>query len=127
MCSTCSVILCSDKCFQMHRCSDSFWKDLQQESIQNEEFKKFIYQDEYCELALQSIDVRGEVKKEKHKNATQIIRVESGRANINGNVLEENSVIVIPPGTEHIVKNAGKDILKFSTVYAPASNTLIIN
>lgn len=94
--------------------------DIEQDTRENENFRKVLYTSSYMQLVLMSVPE--EIGLEVH-GVDQFIRVEvgEGRAILDGveHPLKDGSVVIIPAGTKHNIVNAGTLPLKLYTLYAP--------
>lgn len=98
--------------------------NIEQQTLENTNFRKVLYTSEFQQLVVMSIPVGGEIGKEIHDENDQFIRVESGEAEavIDGRKikLRDDDVIIIPKGSEHNVVNSSSDKdLKVYTIYSP--------
>ena len=103
--------------------------NIDEETMNNNNFRTAIWTGEYLQVTLMSIPVGGEIGIEIHDNLDQFIRVESGCANVfMGNSkqtmqyvgkVNSNYAIVIPSGTWHNIINVCDCPLKVYSVYAP--------
>jgi len=88
----------------------------------NKSFRFVIYTSSRLQLVLQSLRPDEEVAKEVHVDFDQFIRVEEGQGEIrspkNTYSLKPGIAVLIPAGTEHQVKNTGKGLLQFYTIYS---------
>lgn len=83
------------------------------------------------QVAIMSLNVNEDIGLEKHDDADQFIRIEQGNAeayigkdlsNQTTFKLEKDSVIIVPAGTWHNIKNTGNSDLKLYTVYSKAQH-----
>lgn len=106
-----------------------FVADLQQESLQNRNFRTVIWTGNHLQLTVMHIPVRGEIGLEMHPDTDQLIRVEEGQAFVLMGQSKEKPTfqrrigagdgVLVPCGTWHNVINAGYCPLKLSSVYTP--------
>ena len=103
--------------------------NIHNEAVCNHHFRKEIWTGESLQVTVMSIPVGGEIGLEMHDDLDQLIKVESGCANVymgeerrkvqfRGKI-NANYAIVIPAGTWHNVINACSCPLKVYSVYAP--------
>lgn len=96
--------------------------NIEQLSIENENFRKVLYTDKNSQLVLMSLHAGEDIGMEVH-DVDQFFRVEkgSGTAILNGisHDISDGSVIVIPAGTEHNIINSGSESMKLYTLYMP--------
>ena len=103
--------------------------NIHNEVLRNDNFRTAIWTGKYLQVTVMSIPVGGEIGLEMHDNLDQVIKIESGCANVYmGNTKQcvkfvqkanANDAIVIPAGTWHNVVNACACPLKVYSVYAP--------
>lgn len=96
--------------------------NIEELSLENENFRKILYTDKNCQLVLMSLLPGEEIGEEVH-NVDQFLRVEKGvgRAVLNDNPrdIADGSVIIVPAGTKHNIVNTGPDSMKLYTLYMP--------
>jgi mannose-6-phosphate isomerase-like protein (cupin superfamily) len=102
-----------------------FIAHIEQETLQNDSFRKVLYTTENTQLVVMSLKPGEEIGEEVHQ-LDQFIRVESGTAKtlldgVEGELKPGDSVTV-PQGTKHNIINTGGDYLKLYTVYAPPNH-----
>jgi mannose-6-phosphate isomerase-like protein (cupin superfamily) len=98
-------------------------RNIEQETLVNENFRKVLYTAKYSQLVVMSILPQEDIGVEVHK-LDQFIRIESGQgqAILDGVVHEiaDDFAIVIPAGTEHnIINTSSSETMKLYTVYSP--------
>jgi mannose-6-phosphate isomerase-like protein (cupin superfamily) len=102
-----------------------FVKDIEKETIKNENFRKVLYTSKHSQVVLMSLKPKEEIGMEVHPDNDQFFRIEKGKGKciIDGNEYEitDGSAVVVPAGAEHNVINASdKEELKLYTIYSPA-------
>lgn len=102
-----------------------FNANIEQETLDNENYRKVLYTGKYCQLVLMSLKPNEEIGMEVHKENDQFFRFEQGegRVIIDGNeyAVENGSAIIVPAGAEHNVINVSdSEDLKLYTIYSPA-------
>jgi mannose-6-phosphate isomerase-like protein (cupin superfamily) len=100
-----------------------FVTNIEQETLENEDFRRVLYTAKNCQLVLMSLPAASDIGEEVH-DVDQFIRIEEGEGQsiLDGveRDLTDGSVIVIPAGVRHNIKNtSGSDALKLYTLYAP--------
>ena len=103
--------------------------NIQQETLQNQNFRTALWTGESLQVTVMSIPVGGEIGMEIHENLDQFLRVEGGCANVYmGKTKKEmkfigrvnpDYAIIVPAGTWHNIVNACPRPLKLYSVYAP--------
>ncbi|MDP9249720.1 MAG: cupin domain-containing protein [bacterium] len=102
-----------------------FNANIEQETIENENFRKVLYTAEKSQLVLMCLNPSEEIGVEVHPENDQFFRFEKGEGScvIDGNVyaVREGSAIVVPAGAKHNFMNTSpSEKLKFYTLYSPA-------
>src|SRR6185437_6611881 len=100
-----------------------FVTNIEQLALENENFRKVLYTAPHCQLVLMSVPVGEDIGEEVH-DVDQFIRIEKGEGQsiLDGveRDLTDGSVVVIPAGVRHNIKNVSKtEALKIYTLYAP--------
>lgn len=103
-----------------------FVTNIEQEALENEDFRRVLYTAKHCQLVVMSIPAGSDIGAETHQ-LDQFIRVEEGEGKsiLDGveRDLTDGSAVVIPAGTHHnIVNTSTSDALKLYTVYAPPNH-----
>ena len=103
--------------------------DIRKETLCNTNFRAVIWTGKHLQITVMSIPVGGEIGLERHENLDQMLKVESGCANVymgeNKSCVKfvgkvnANCAIIIPAGTWHNIINACSCPLKMYSVYAP--------
>jgi mannose-6-phosphate isomerase-like protein (cupin superfamily) len=96
--------------------------NIEDETLDNEFFRKVIHTDALQQIALMSIQPREEIGKEVHDNTSLFIRIEQGEGVAVLDEIEydiyEGDVVVVPAGTEHNVIASGAVPLRLFIVYS---------
>lgn len=100
-----------------------FVTNIEEATLENEDFRRVLYTARHSQLVLMSIPAGGDIGEEVH-DGDQFIRIEEGEGQsvLDGveRDLTDGSVIVIPAGVKHNIKNTSRDeALKLYTLYAP--------
>jgi len=100
--------------------------NIEQVSIENDNFRHVLYTDERLQLVVMSLLPNQDIGMEAH-DLDQFIRVEigEGKAVLDGveHPLSDGSVVIVPAGTEHnIVNTSGTDQMKLYTLYVPPNH-----
>jgi mannose-6-phosphate isomerase-like protein (cupin superfamily) len=101
-----------------------FSDNIEQKTLDNDNFRHVIYTGKNTQLVLMSIVPGGEIGMETHRDNDQFFRFESGKGKviIDGNEYEvtDGSAAIVPAGAEHNVVNASdSEPLKLYTLYSP--------
>ncbi|HRH55628.1 MAG TPA: cupin domain-containing protein [Candidatus Paceibacterota bacterium] len=98
-----------------------FVTDIEQETLENENFRKVLYTAAYMQLVVMSIPKGEDIGEEVH-GQDQFIRVEEGegKAVLDGveHEIRDDIATVIPAGTKHNIVNTGEGALKIYSIYA---------
>lgn len=106
--------------------------NIRQETLCNDNFRTAIWTGDRLQITVMSIPVGGEIGLEMHDDVEQVVKIESGCANVYMGKCKKdvkcvgkvnaNYAIVIPAGTWHNVVNACACPLKAYSVYAPKNH-----
>lgn len=100
-----------------------FVTNIEQDTLENENFRKVLYTAKNMQLVVMSIAAGEEIGLETHPEHDQFIRVDAGSAKaiLNGEESElmDGSCVIIPAGVEHNIVNTGEKALKLYTIYSP--------
>ncbi|MGN7787173.1 cupin domain-containing protein [Niabella sp. 22666] len=100
-----------------------FNANIEQLTLENENFRKVLYTSKHMQLVLMSLLPGEEIGEEIHDENDQFFRFEQGNGQcfIDDNKYEvaDGDIIIIPSGAKHNVINTGSDSLKMYTIYAP--------
>ncbi len=93
-------------------------------TIQNENFRKVLYTAEHCQLVLMSLAPSEEIGSEVHENGDQFFRFEKGEGKVIINeteyVVGNGDSIIVPAGATHnVINTSNSEALKLYTIYAP--------
>lgn len=102
-----------------------FNKNIEQETLKNNNFRKVLYTGKHSQLVLMSLKPMEEIGMEVHSENDQFFRFEKGQGKciIDGNEykVEDGTAIIVPAGAEHNIINISKtEDLKMYTIYSPA-------
>lgn len=101
-----------------------FYGNIEEESLQNDDFRKVIYTGTHSQLVLMSLKPNEEIGEETHPDNDQFMRVEKGEGKcvINGveHELKDGMAILVPAGAKHNVMNTSStEHFKLYTLYSP--------
>lgn len=106
--------------------SKYYFANIEEETKDNDNFRKVVWTGEKSQLVLMSIPEGGEIGVETHPNVDQFFRVEKGEGKviIDGEEISfsDDYAFIVPAGTEHNVVNTGSGDLKLYTIYSPANH-----
>ena len=102
-----------------------FNANIEEETRENEYFRKVLYTAEHSQLVLMSLEPNEEIGMETHKGNDQFFRFEKGEGKvlIDGHEYKvtDGSAIIIPAGAEHnFINVSDSERLKMYTIYSPA-------
>lgn len=103
--------------------------DIEQATIENEEYRTVAWTGNYMQVTLMSIPVGASIGLETHPETDQFLRLESGKGrcvmgpsedNLDFQVeVEDDWSIQVPAGVWHDVINTGDEPMRLYAVYAP--------
>ena len=100
-----------------------FNANIEQDTLDNENYRKVLYTGKHSQLVLMSLAPNEEIGMEVHNENDQFFRFEKGQGKviIDGNEyqISDGSAVVVPTGAQHNVI-AGSQGLKLYTIYSPA-------
>ena len=103
-----------------------FKGNIQQLTLDNDNFRKVLYTAQNLQLVLMSLQLGEDIGEETHHNNDQFFRIESGEGEciINNNVyhVSEGDAIVVPAGAKHNIINTGTSLFKLYTIYGPPNH-----
>jgi len=104
-------------------------KNIQTDTIDNNNFRKVIFTCKDMQLVLMSLKPGEDIGTETHGTIDQFFRVESGEGSVmfnnqSFNIIKE-SAFIVPQGTKHNIKNTSKtEYLKLYTIYSPPRHNM---
>lgn len=100
--------------------------NIEEETLNNEDFRRVLYTGENLQLVLMSLKPGEEIGMETHDTIDQFFRFEAGTGTCIINQAEyevaDGDSIIIPAGSEHNIINTGDDELKMYTIYSPPNH-----
>jgi mannose-6-phosphate isomerase-like protein (cupin superfamily) len=101
-----------------------FHSNIEQDTLNNTDFRKVLYTGQHCQLVLMSLQPGEEIGLETHAENDQFLRFEGGEGTcyIDGNeyAVSDGFAIIVPAGAEHNVVNISEsEKLKIYTIYSP--------
>ena len=100
-----------------------FVDDIEELTEDNSKFRQVLYTAKKMQLVVMALERGGEIGEEVHSDVDQFFRVETGKGeiSIDGAVskIKTGTVMIVPAGSRHNIKNTGDKPLKLYTVYAP--------
>ncbi len=102
-----------------------FSANIEQETLDNDDFRRVLYTGSHAQLVLMSLPVGAEIGLEIHGENDQFFRFEAGTGvvTIDGenHDVADGSAIIVPAGAEHnVVNTSDSEALKLYTLYSPA-------
>ncbi len=104
----------------------AYFKNIEEETLANDNFRTVIYTDPRLQLVLMSLKPQEDIGMEVH-DLDQFIRIErgEGKAILDGTefVLNDGSVVIVPKGTNHnIINTSTSNPMKLYTLYSPPNH-----
>jgi mannose-6-phosphate isomerase-like protein (cupin superfamily) len=100
--------------------------NIEQLTLENDNFRKVLYTAQHLQLVLMSLKVGEDIGMETHQNKDQVFRFESGirKCIIDDNdfMVAEGDAIVVPAGARHNIINTGTIPFKMYTIYGPPNH-----
>jgi mannose-6-phosphate isomerase-like protein (cupin superfamily) len=102
-------------------------KNIGEEAIGNDNFRKVVYTAKHCQLVLMALKPKEDIGEEVHDNVDQFFRIEQGEgmAVLDGveHELKAEFAVLVPAGTKHnIINTSDTDALKLYTIYSPPNH-----
>ena len=102
-----------------------FCKNIEKETIDNDNFRKVLYTGKHSQLVLMNLKPKEEIGMEVHLDNDQFFRFEKGdgKCIIDGNeyLVTDGFAVVGPAGAQHNIINVSEtEDLKLYTIYSPA-------
>lgn len=92
-------------------------------TVANENYREVVYTGKHMQLVLMALEPGEAIGEEVHEGVDQFFRIEAGEGEIviDGvtHRVAEDSAMLVPAGARHLVRNTGKEPLKFYTLYGP--------
>ncbi len=99
--------------------------NIEQDSIENNNFRKVLYTAKNSQLVLMSLQPGEEIGSEVH-HLDQFIRIEAGSGKTILDGIEHNIsdgfAVIVPSGVEHNIINTSSEVMKLYTVYSPPNH-----
>jgi mannose-6-phosphate isomerase-like protein (cupin superfamily) len=103
-----------------------FYTKIEEETENNDNFRKVLYTGKYSQLVVMSLKPGEEIGMEVHNDVDQFFRIEEGEAKfiVDGEETKvtEDEAFIVPAGSEHNVINTASKDLKLYTIYSPANH-----
>lgn len=100
--------------------------NIKQMAKENNNFRHVLYTGSFSQLVLMSLGPNEDIGAETHPNNDQLLFIVAGQGiatiNDDSKKVEKDSVIFVPAGTKHNLKNNGVEDLKIYTVYGPPAH-----
>ena len=100
------------------------FEDIKHLTKENTYFRQVIYTGKHSQLVLMSIETGDDIGEETHETSDQIIFIVQGVGEAilsnQTTLISKHSVVFVPAGTKHNIRNTGEDAMKIYTVYAPS-------
>lgn len=103
-----------------------FAGDFEDMAKANANFRKVLATGEYAQVVAMSLRVGEDIGEETHADTDQIFLIAEGEADavVGGETqrLDDESIIFVPAGTLHNIRNTGDEDLKLLTIYSPPAH-----
>jgi mannose-6-phosphate isomerase-like protein (cupin superfamily) len=100
----------------------SYVDNIEMVTVKNKKYRKVLFTTTDIQLVVMCIEPGEEIGAETH-DGSQFIRVEGGvgQVTLGGTThrVKDGDAIVVPPGVEHNIENAGQEDLKLYAIYSP--------
>ncbi len=101
-----------------------FVKNIEQETLDNNNFRKVLYTSTYGQVVVMSLLPKEEIGMEVHETTDQFFRIDSGEGKViidgEESIISDGFAVVVPAGSQHNVINTSADkSLKLYTIYMP--------
>lgn len=100
--------------------------NIEKETLDNEYYRRVVFTGAHSQTVLMNIPISRDIPREIH-DGDQFIRIEKGTGIVELDGVEyhlyDGVSIDIPAGTEHYVKNTGRQPLKLYTKYCPPEHS----
>ncbi|WKZ13026.1 MAG: cupin domain-containing protein [Gammaproteobacteria bacterium] len=101
-----------------------FKSNIENDTIENDNFRKVLYTGKHLQLVLMSLKPKEEIGLETHHENDQFFRFDAGngRVEIDGNRynVSDGDVVVVPAGAKHnVINTSSTEDLKLYTIYTP--------
>lgn len=101
-----------------------FVKNIEQETIENNNFRKVLYTSTYGQVVVMSLLPNEDIGMEVHEDTDQFFRIDSGEGKViiagEESLISDGFAVVVPAGSFHNVINTSSDKpLKLYTIYMP--------
>ena len=101
-----------------------FHSNIEQDTLNNTNFRKVVYTGKHCQLVLMSLKPKEEIGVETHPENDQFLRFEGGEGKVFIDSSEysvaDGDAVIVPAGAKHNVVNVSdSEELKIYTIYSP--------
>ncbi len=103
-----------------------YLENIKEVAKENTNFRQVLYTTPHTQLVVMSLLPGEDIGEETHEGSDQILHIVAGKgeAIVDGKMQEisKHSIVVVPAGTLHNIKNTGEEDMKLFTIYAPATH-----
>ena len=100
-----------------------FCGNIEQQTLDNQDFRRVVYTGGHLQLVLMTLQPGDEIGEEVHDDRDQFFRNEQGSGVIDRdgveNKVEDDVAVIVPAGARHNVRNTGDTPLRLYTIYGP--------
>jgi mannose-6-phosphate isomerase-like protein (cupin superfamily) len=103
--------------------------DLEQATIENENYRTVVWSGRYLQTTLMSIPVGSDIGLEAHPDTDQFLRLDAGRGRVQIGATKDKLTfeqevsdgwcVLVPAGTWHNITNIGDEPMQLYAIYAP--------
>ena len=103
--------------------------DLEQETLENRNYRTVAWSGRYLQVTLMSIPVGGDIGLEAHPQTDQFLRLDAGRGRVQmgsskteltfEKEVSDGWCVLVPAGTWHNITNIGEEPMQVYAIYAP--------
>ncbi|MDO8336111.1 MAG: cupin domain-containing protein [Candidatus Saccharibacteria bacterium] len=102
-----------------------FHANIEQQTLDNTNFRKVLYTGKHTQLVLMSLPVGGEIGSEVHTENDQFFRFDGGVGKViiddNEYEVSDGSAVIVPAGAEHnVINTSDSEPLQLYTLYSPS-------
>ena len=101
--------------------------NIEKTTVNNKFYRKVLHTTKNMQLVVMMLKPHEEIGMERHKESSQFIRIESGRAkaiiNDKQYYLKDGDAVIIPPNSYHNIIATGDEDLHLYTVYTPPTHS----
>ena len=101
----------------------SFIGNIEDLTDRNDDFRRVVHTGSHMQLVLMTLRPGEDFREEMHGDTDQFFRIEEGRGEVviqgHATPVESYTVVIVPAGARHNLRNTGYGPLRFYSLYAP--------